>query len=109
MIRAILLISVAIAFVASFTEVDTKETEGLEQFVKNVQDRMEIPEDREEECEDAIKQEYLTDTDTLYVHPGQGGYHGAVFELPPEAGGGGVQLQQGEAQSAHSVFQTHLS
>ena len=60
---------------------------------------------REEECEDAIKQEYLTDTDTLYVHPGQGGYHGAVFELPPEAGGGGVQLQQGEAQS---VFETLL-
>ena len=58
---------------------------------------------REDECEDAIKQEYLTDTDTLYVHPGQGGYHGAVFELPPEAGGGGVQLQQGEDQPAHSV------
>ena len=52
MIRAILLISVAIALVASVT--DTKETEGLEQFVKNVQDRMEIPEDREEECEEKV-------------------------------------------------------
>ena len=36
---------------------------------------------RDDDCDDVIKQEYLTDDTQLYVN--NGGYHGTVFELPP--------------------------
>ena len=54
MIRAILLVSVAIAFVASDTEVDTVKSVGLEQLVKDLlpsEDRIQVEDDRDGDAE----------------------------------------------------------